>query len=315
MRIEYHRTLIADTVRNTAFYAALKALIVPGKSVVCDIGAGTGLLGIMASKLGAKAVYMFETAEVSRVAARIIKANRIRNCHLIPCHSTEFDDVLQADIIVSETLGNYALEENIVDTLNDARRFLVPGGEIIPCGVSQHVAPVVSPRIDNELRAWQRMGKTGLPAIDLGIAQVMSFNNAYVRTLAPKELLDQGRSAAVWDTIDFTRAVASSRRGEARWSVGSQQIIYGFASWWSARLAPQIALSTGPSAPQTHWEQLYFPLLEPVHLQTGQAVALTLKSRSSEAAGTHLSWVAAHFDARGKQLTRQAHDLDKGFLP
>ena len=53
MRIEYHRTLIADQVRNEAFFAALKAVIVPGKSVVADIGAGTGLLGLMASKLGA----------------------------------------------------------------------------------------------------------------------------------------------------------------------------------------------------------------------------------------------------------------------
>lgn len=42
MRIEYHRTLIADAVRNTAFHAALKAVIAPGETVVADIGAGTG---------------------------------------------------------------------------------------------------------------------------------------------------------------------------------------------------------------------------------------------------------------------------------
>ena len=92
MRIEYHRTLIADRVRNEAFYAALKAVIVPGKTVVADIGAGTGLLGLMASKLGAKSVYLFETAAVASVAEKILKANRVKNCHLIPCHSTEFTD-------------------------------------------------------------------------------------------------------------------------------------------------------------------------------------------------------------------------------
>ena len=56
MRIEYHRTLIADTVRNEAFFAALKRVIEPGKTVVADIGAGSGLLGLMAAKLGANAV-------------------------------------------------------------------------------------------------------------------------------------------------------------------------------------------------------------------------------------------------------------------
>ncbi len=118
MRIEYHRTLIADKVRNEAFYKALKAVIVPGKTVVADIGAGTGLLGLMASKLGAKEVYLFETAEVAGVAAKILKANGAKNCHLFPCHSTEFQDPPRADVVVSETLGNYAFEENMIDTLS-----------------------------------------------------------------------------------------------------------------------------------------------------------------------------------------------------
>ena len=99
MRIEYHRTLIADRIRNDAFHAALKSAIKPGQSVVCDIGAGTGLLGLMAAKLGAKQVFMFETAAVAGVAAKTIKANRAKQCVLIPCHSTEFDDDIAAAIM------------------------------------------------------------------------------------------------------------------------------------------------------------------------------------------------------------------------
>jgi protein arginine N-methyltransferase 1 len=312
MRIEYHRTLIADQVRNDSFYAALKAVIQPGKTVVADIGAGTGLLGLMASKLGAKSVYLFETAEVAGVADKILKANRAKNCHLIPCHSTEFDDTLQVDVIVSETLGNYALEENIIDTLNDARRrFLKPGGIVIPSAITQRVAPVVASRIDDELRAWTRVGK----GFDLGLAQAMSFNNAYVRTLARDELLDSGKSAAVWDTIDLTRDAKNTRKGEAQWTIAKPQVIYGFAAWWIADLKPGPLLSTAPDAPRTHWEQLYFPLLEPITLKPGEQIGLSLRSRSSEETGTHLAWTASHLDARGKQVARQALDLDKGFLP
>jgi len=164
MRIEYHRTLIADHVRNDAFFRALKDVIKPGESVVADIGAGTGLLGLMASKLGAKEVFLFETAEVAGVAAAVLKSNRARNCHLIPCHSTDFRDKLAVDVIVSETLGNYALEENIIATLADARRrFLKPKGRVVPSHISQHVAPVISPRIDEELRAWQRVAPERRP--------------------------------------------------------------------------------------------------------------------------------------------------------
>ncbi len=312
MRIEYHRTLIADKARNDAFYAALKSVIVPGQSIVADIGAGTGLLGLMASKLGAKTVYMFETAEVAGVADKIVKANRAKNCHLIPCHSTEFDDRLQADVIVSETLGNYALEENIIDTLNDARRrFLKPKGVLIPSAITQHVAPVIAPRIDMELRTWSRVGY----GLDLAIAESMSFNNVYVRTLAPAELLDGGKSAVIWDTVDLTRDSKSARKGEVSWKITKPQTIYGLAYWWNATLTKGQTLLTSPDAALTHWEQLYFPLHDTLHLKAGETLTAAIKTRSSEAAGTHMAWSATHLDAKGKQLARQAHDLDKGFLP
>ncbi len=312
MRIEYHRTLIADQVRNEAFFAALKAVIVPGKSVVADIGAGTGLLGLMASKLGAREVFLFETAEVAGVAAAVLKANKAKNCHLIPCHSTEFRDKLSADIIVSETLGNYALEENIIATLADARRrFLKPDGHVIPNGLIQYVAPVVSPRIDEELRAWERVGH----GLDLGVAQTMSLNNAYVRHLPPAEILDGCRSAMVWDEVDLTTETKSKRRGDAEWRLPRPAKIYGFATWWKAELVPGIGFSTGPLSPRTHWEQLYFPLLAPIDAKASDVVSIDLRSSSSEEAGTDLSWTALHKNPDGKVIARQALELDKGYIP
>ena len=312
MRIEYHRTLIADTVRNEAFFRALKSVIEPGKTVVADIGAGTGLLGLMASKLGAKEVFLFETAEVAGVAAQVLKANKAKKCHLIPCHSTEFDDKLAADVIVSETLGNYALEENIIATLADAQnRFLKPGGVIIPSRIEQYVAPVVAPRIDEDLRVWQRVGH----GLDLGVAQAMTLNNAYVRLLKSSELLDNSASAVLWDRIDLTRETRAKRKGQAEWRLAKPAVIYGFAVWWTAELRPGILLSTAPSAPRTHWEQLYFPLSTPIEAKSREQVVVELRSNSSEEAGTHLAWTAIHRNAQGAVLKRQAHDLDKGYLP
>lgn len=312
MRIEYHRTLIADQVRNEAFFAALKSVIVPGKSVVADIGAGTGLLGLMASKLGAKDVFLFEAAEVAGVAAAVLKANKAKRCHLIPCHSTEFQDKLAVDIIVSETLGNYALEENIIATLADARqRFLKPGGRVIPDGIIQYVAPVVTPRIDEELRAWDRVGH----GLDLAVAQTMSLNNAYVRHLQPDEVLDGCRSAMVWDEIDLTTETKSKRRGDAEWRFPRPAKIYGFATWWKVELVPGIGFSTGPLSPRTHWEQLYFPLLAPIDAKPSDVVSIDLRSSSSEEGGTDLGWTAIHKSPEGKVIARQALELDKGYIP
>ena len=308
MRIEYHRTLIADKVRNDAFYAALKKVIKPGETVVADIGAGTGLLGLMAAKLGAKTVYLYEAAEVAGVAAAILKANRAKNCHLMPCHSTEMQDPPQADVVVSETLGNYALEENIIATLADARkRFLKRGGVIIPSAIQQSVAPVIAPRLHQELTVWDKIGN----GIDLTAARQMSLNNVYVRTLKSAELLE----AKVWDEVDLTRETRSARKGEVTWALAKPATVYGFAVWWSLELVPGVTLSTAPDAPPTHWEQLYFPLEQPLHLKARESLLASLRSRSSEAEGTHLAWTAVHFDAQGRSLSRQAMDLNKGWIP
>lgn len=307
MRIEYHRTLIADAVRNDAFRQALAAVIERGKTTVADIGAGTGLIGLMAARLGARAVHLYEAAEVAGVAAETLRRNRAKSCHLYPCHSTEMDDPPRVDVVVSETLGNYAFEENIVGTMRDAvARHLKPGGIIIPSRITQHVAPVTTPRIHEELTAWERVGH----GIDLAHALRMSLNNIYVRTLEPAELL-QSRQ---WDAAHLAHNPSNTRKGEANWVLPQPATIYGFAIWWAADLGHGIELSTAPDAPRTHWEQLYLPLLTPIQAECNDTIAVAIRSRTSEEMGTVLKWTATHsvgFDV----VSRQSLDIEKGYLP
>ncbi len=306
MRIEYHRTLIADRVRNEAFEKALGTVIKRGETSVADIGAGTGLLALMAVKCGARDVFLYETAEVAGVAAKVLKANGARNCHLIPCHSTEMVDPPRVDVIVSETLGNYALEEHIIETLADAKkRFLKPGGTMIPRRIEQYVAPVVGDRIHREFAAWDETG------FEMSVARAMSLNNIYVRTLASEELLE----AKLWDTVELGSDARSARKGEASWKLRRAVSIYGFAVWWRAELVPGVTLSTAPDAPRTHWEQLYFPLLSPIAAKAGETVSVALRSRTSQEGGTHVAWTAKHLDGKGSEVARQALNLDKGYLP
>lgn len=312
MRIEYHRTLIADRVRNDAFRKALASVIVKGETTVADIGAGTGLLGLMAAKLGAREVHLYEKAEVAGVAAEILKKNRARNCHLMPCHSSEMQDPPRVDVVVTETLGNYAFEENIIETAADAiARHLKPGGTLIPSRITQYVAPIVTDRIHRELSAWDDVGD----GLDLSPAETMSFNNAYVRSFKSDDLLAGGSSAVAWDDVVLARTTRSNRKGEAKWTLKASTTVFGFAVWWKAELVGGVTLSTAPDAPRTHWEQLYFPVPHPITAKAGESILVSLRSKTSEEAGTHLAWTAVHSDAKGKTLLRQAMDLDRGWIP
>lgn len=312
MRIEYHRTLIADTARNAAFHRALKNLIRPGETVVADIGAGTGLLGLMAARLGARDVFLYEVGEIAAVADRTIERSGFNNCHLMPCHSMEMQDPPKVDLIVSETLGNYALEEDIIATLNDARkRFLKKGGAILPRAISQFVQPVTGERLHRELTVWTEAGdRFGL---DLSDAELMSLNNVYVRQLQENELLADG--ARQWDRIDLTRHNSGKRSGDITWQVGEDTTVYGFAVWWDAELTDDVSISTGPLATPTHWEQLYFPVEAPLEIERGGQLRFAITSRSSPEAGTHFKWQAESLSAKGKVTSRLRMDLDKGYLP
>lgn len=307
MQIEFHRNMLADGVRNAAFYEALRRVIVPGRSTVADIGSGTGLLGFMASRLGAKEVFLYEQGEVIALSERLAKANQIRRCHFFHEHSTAILDPEPVDIVVSETLGNYAYEENILETLADAQRFLKPGGVVIPGRIEQFLAPVAADRFHRELTLWDEVGYD----LDFSLAREMSLNNLYVRTIDPRDLLDL--PARCWDSADLRRTNKSVRHGEAQWQIAGEARIFGFALWWECELIPGITLSTSPHAPKTHWEQLYLPLREPLTLAAGDSLSARVSSDTREA-GAMIRWQVSHH-MKAAQITKtQKLDIAKGFI-
>ncbi len=312
MRIEYHRTLVADRIRVAAFHEALAKVIVKGKTTVADIGTGTGLLAFLAAKLGAKRVHSYETAEIGAVAERLKAVNRMKAVELIPGRSTEIIDPERVDVVVTETLGNFALEEFLVETMNDARaRHLKPGGTLIPGLVTQHACPVVAPRLREELCAWDKVGY----GLDLGPARDMSLNNVYIRTVRPDELLGGGQAALEWDRLDFHQRNRLARKGDLEWQVSAPATVHGLAVWWTAELVPGVSLTTSPLGEPTHWEQLFFPALTPLELAAGDKLAVSVRTRSSEEAGTDIAWTFAVIGKDGRQRDKQSLSLDKGFIP
>jgi protein arginine N-methyltransferase 1 len=312
MRIEYHRTLLADRVRNAAFHAALQKVIFPGATTVADIGAGTGFLGFLAARLGARRVDLYEAADVAGVARKLLRRNRLPNCRIAQVHSTEVAEPERVDVVVCETLGNYPFEENIIATLEDARaRYLKPGGTIIPKSVEQFVCPVVSERHWRELAVWDEVGY----GLDFAPAKAMSLNNIYVRWLEPADLLEGGAAAEAWDKVAFDRRNKTTRAGEAAWRLRRPATVYGLALWWKAELVAGVGLATGPNDPRTHWEQLYLPALAPMELAAGHTLTARLRSTTSYQRGTNVTWTLVAADAAGRELCRQALDLEKGYLP
>ncbi len=310
MLIEFHRRMLADEVRSAAFEAALRRVIVPGESSVADIGAGTGVLGFMARRLGAREVHLVEHGPVIELAARLADDNRIPGLHFWQAHSADITDPPRVDIVVAEILGNLALEENALETLTDARRFLKDGGTLIPARIEQFVAPVVADCFWRELGSWER-APLGL---DFGAARAMSFDNVYVRRLAPEHLLPGDDVARRWDAIDFTAAVSGRRRGSARWQIGRAASIHGFALWWRCELVPEVSLSTSPFTAPTHWDQVYAPIAQAVAVEPGDILDISIESETGGGeAGIGMRWLVTQ-QREGRELSRQQQDIGRGYI-
>jgi SAM-dependent methyltransferase len=284
-------------------------VIRPGHTTVADIGAGTGVLAFMAQKLGAPEVHLIERGPVIDLAARLADANGIPGLHFWQASSGEILEPPRVDVVVAEILGNLALEENALETLADARRFLKPGGTLIPARIEQFVAPVISDRFWRELRSWDR-APLGL---DFSAARAMSFDNLYVHPLLPADLLP-GACAQAWDSLEFSATASAVRQGAARWDLADPARIFGFALWWRCELVPGVELTTSPFAAATHWEQVYAPVQEPVEASPGDQVEITLESETGGGqAGIGMRWQVTQ--RRGSRvIARQGHDIGRGFI-
>ena len=206
MSIEFHRRMLADRVRHEAFRAALKRAIKPGSSTVADIGAGTGVLAFFARELGAREVWLYDPGPALGLAEVVAARNGIDGLHLVPERSLDVVEPPRVDVVVAEVLGNFAYEEDVLETLRDARRFLKPGGTLIPSAITQWVAPVTADRFERDLRSWRDVGF----GLDWSDAERLTRNNMYVFPIEPADLLAE--AAVSWDSLDFG---ARSRAGGA----------------------------------------------------------------------------------------------------
>lgn len=199
---KWHWNLVRDTVRNAAYEAALARSVGPD-SLVLDIGAGTGLLGLMALRAGAGQVVACEMNPATAwMAMDVARANGVADrLRIIAKKSTDLvlgeDLERPADVIVSEIVDNALLGEGVLPTHRDAvPRLLRPGGQVIPGEGAIMVALGHDPTLERrrmgvhegfDLSAFNRLAPpshkfaVGTPGVRLLSRPAALFNFAFDR--------------------------------------------------------------------------------------------------------------------------------------
>ncbi len=259
----YH--MLADGVRMEAFRQAIRRSVKPG-DVVVDLGAGTGILGIWALQAGAAKVYAIEQSEAIDLAREIARVNDLADRMVfIRSNSVDVDLPEPADLLLSETLGSFALDENLLRFLPDAReRMLKPGGRMVPEAIELFVAPVQAPQSHAKLAFWRSHpgGVDFSPAFELFSSKIM------VETVRPRQLLSPAQPLTPVDLHQW-----KDRRYQWRgyFPIEKKGVIHGMAGWFRVLLAGRW-LSTAPQLPPTHWKQAFFPFREPIDVVHGDVL-------------------------------------------
>jgi protein arginine N-methyltransferase 1 len=148
-----HFFLLEDSRRTETYRKAILEVVKKG-DVVADVG--TGILAFFACQAGAKRVYAIEQRKVIESAREIGNANGVGDrIVFINTLSTEVELPEKVNVIVSEFIGTFCLEESLLDFTIDAReRFLKPGGRMTPYHVKMFIVPVQSDEIYSKVNFW-----------------------------------------------------------------------------------------------------------------------------------------------------------------
>lgn len=269
-----HGLMIADRARMDAYQAALEATVRPG-CVVLDIGTGTGLMAMMAARLGARRVYAVEPGDsihLARAAARDSGlADRIE---FIQDVSTRVALPERADVIVADLRGVLPVFQQNVHSLADARdRLLAPGGVLIPRADTLRAAPVEA---EAEHRVFTAPWDDHARGFNLSAPRRAMLNNWSKARIQMAQLVAEPRT---WAVLEYGTRREPDVAGTLEWTVQRDATVHGIAVWFHADLVDGVGFTTGPQGPDLIYGSGFFPWLEPVPLRAGDGVAVDLQAR------------------------------------
>ena len=277
----WHFAMLNDRDRNAAFAEAIVRSSVRDK-VVLDIGAGSGLLSMLAAQQGAAHVYACEmVAPVADKAVEIIAANGYADrVTLIPKISYDLrigaELPRRADVLISETIDCGFVGEGFLGSLRHARaELLTPDATLVPRRFSLEGALLDSTDVFNLNRVDEAQGFNVAGFNELATQGYFPVRlNTWQHRLmsAPTRLLGLDLASYTFAPITETIELTADAAGE----------VHGVVFWFDVELVAGVRLSNTPTTGNSHWMQAFACFDRPIAVAKGDQVVVELGfSRSS----------------------------------
>ena len=253
-----HEKMLADPVRVDAYRAAIARHVRPG-DVVVDVGAGTGILAMLAARQGAERVYAIDHSPFIEVARAAADANGIDTIVFDQVNSRSFTPPEKVDLVLHEQMGDSLFDENMVHNLLDLkRRVLREGGRILPGRFELYVEPVVM----KDDRRVPYLWENEIHGLDFGFARSTTLDRytspgyRYRWILTDRSVahfLTRPQPVLTFDLNDLEgEDELPSILEEAR-PVTQAGMLDGFCVYFRAVFDDETSLTTSPVEPPTSW--------------------------------------------------------------
>ncbi len=275
--------MMSDNVRVDAYLRAMRESITPN-SVVLDLGSGPGFFALLACRLGARRVFAIEPSNSILLGRELAEQNgcsdRIEFFHAAAENVTLPERVT---VLVHDLRGTLPIGEDQLRVLVDARRrFLAPGATLIGYADTLWAAVVECPAV---YRPYAQNGDYGGINLELSAYRRRACNDLHKARFRPQELLS---APSCWARLEYAVIESAIVDGQIESEILRTGIAHGIAVWFDAELAPGIGFSNAPGQPDTVYASLFFPWLEPVPVEKGDRVSITLRAVPS---GPNQVWI------------------------
>lgn len=272
-----HLGYVADPVRLEQYKTAIAQTIECGDRVV-DLGCGTGILGLLCLRAGAVQIFAIDSTAMIEVArASLTRAgfgDRVRFFH---GQSTQIDLPERVDAAICDQVGFFGFDAGIVEYFEDARRrFLKPGGKLIPAAIAMQLAAVESEACHALAEGWR---VAGIPE-EFRWLHEYAVNTKYPVKLQRAELLSEPDELGVIDLrvpnpdfFSWTAELRMRRNG----------VMHGLGGWFECELTEGVGMTNSPLSDRPiRREQAFLPIGEAVHLKSGDTVKAMVMTRPAD---------------------------------
>lgn len=272
--LEEHYGYLVDRVKLKRYEAAIER-VVRADHVVLDLGCGSGSLGLMALRAGARKVLFVEKDPVIEVARRTVaEAGFEDRAEFFRSNSFELTLPERADVVLCDHVGYFGFDYGLIDLLADARhRFLNKGGVVIPAAVDLQLAPVESKSARELVQRW----RDGSVPDDYQWVGTPAANAKHGIGLGADDLLADAKSLAMLTLGDDADEFMT---WQAEFTCVRDAMLDGLLGWFNCTLQGDIAMTNSPTVGDAlQRPQAFLPLEEPVSIKAGQRIHATVMAR------------------------------------